>query len=108
MTTSRPSRMSSAAMDVFAPSETPIFTGAGRTNSPSVTQTTPCDGLGFLSDVAGLGSPGGSSCAWPAGFQERQSGATWASEDGDHRSAELGTRSVFDSLLTSKRTFAVR
>src|SRR5215469_12427395 len=94
VTTSSPSFKFSAVTAVLTPSLVPGFTSTGRTYWPLFSQITPV--------AAVLPSDGGSS------FWEPASGEIWASDDGDHRSAALGTSRASDSFSTMKRTFAVR
>src|SRR5450756_763056 len=102
VTTSCPSCKLSAVTAVFAPSEMPTFTSNGRTNSPSFNQMVPWRSLEPLFCFAGLESPAELPVGGSAGFCEPTSGEICASEDGDQRSAALGTKSALDSFRVTK------
>src|ERR1039457_4182908 len=74
-TISCPSDKLSATTAVFAPSETPVFTSIGRTNSPSFNQMVPGCSLEPLPGLADLESPAAELAGGSAGSGPRASGA---------------------------------
>src|SRR5262245_57094492 len=85
MTTSSPSRKPSALTAILDPSDIPVVTATGLIKLPDFSQSIRCEFF-CPGALAALPSPGGS-----IKLLLRASGATSASEDGDQRSAALGT-----------------